>query len=409
MELRGFDSYTVTLGDELRGERACRGWSIRDAARELCIKPEMIEAIEEADLAAFPNRSVVPGYVRSYGRYLGKNGDETFRKFCDETGFESTLVTFGMTEAAGGARPSAKAAAVTGAVGADFTASRFAVRPAPRRIGATVSLGGIVSAVSLCGLLVALGYGGYTVLQDIQRVGFAPLPDAPAVVADAPEIVTPAATVRTARPDASAYSAGGAIFGLETSRNAAVIRRDGPIASIDPDAIGLVTRPALARSPSVVDRTVGAAATGQATAPVGLPGEVTAAPVERRGQSQGRAGITLAADAPTDAIGSLADQPRRIVVTDRAWLRVRDDAGNNIFEGILEPGDSFDIPEGVTAPVLRAGNAGDVFFAVGERRYGPLGAPGAVIKDVSLSLDAITDRFSTGQPALETPLTSASR
>lgn len=59
MELRGFDSYTVTLGDELRGERACRGWTLRDAARELCIKPEMIAAIENADLSAFPNRSVI--------------------------------------------------------------------------------------------------------------------------------------------------------------------------------------------------------------------------------------------------------------------------------------------------------------------------------------------------------------
>ncbi|MEO0762192.1 MAG: helix-turn-helix transcriptional regulator, partial [Pseudomonadota bacterium] len=125
MTLRGYDDYEVSLGDELRGERACRGWSLRDAGRELCIKPAMIEAIENGDLSAFPNRSVVPGYVRSYARHLGLDDEVIYQRFCEESGFQSTLKTFGMTEArTGGSR---SGATLSGPVGADFTASRFAV------------------------------------------------------------------------------------------------------------------------------------------------------------------------------------------------------------------------------------------------------------------------------------------
>ncbi|MEM9813765.1 MAG: helix-turn-helix transcriptional regulator, partial [Pseudomonadota bacterium] len=112
----------------------------------MCIKPALIEAIENADVAAFPNRSVVPGYVRSYARYLDLEADEIYRRFCEESGFESSLATYGMTttrSASSGVALSGTAGALSGAVGADFTASRFAVKPAPRRIGAAVSLGGI--------------------------------------------------------------------------------------------------------------------------------------------------------------------------------------------------------------------------------------------------------------------------
>ncbi|MEL6480262.1 MAG: helix-turn-helix transcriptional regulator, partial [Pseudomonadota bacterium] len=151
----------MSLGDELRGERACRGWTLRDASRELCIKPALIEAIENGDASAFPNRSVVPGYVRSYARYLDLDPDEIYRRFCEESGFESSLATYGMTAQAPGSQAKgtlSTAGALSGAVGADFTASRFAVQPAPRRIGAAVSLGGIVSVVGLAGLVSGLCY-----------------------------------------------------------------------------------------------------------------------------------------------------------------------------------------------------------------------------------------------------------
>ena len=47
--LRGFDSYEVKLGDELRGHRASLGKSLLDVQRDLRIRASYIDAIDEAD------------------------------------------------------------------------------------------------------------------------------------------------------------------------------------------------------------------------------------------------------------------------------------------------------------------------------------------------------------------------
>ncbi|MEM6972301.1 MAG: helix-turn-helix domain-containing protein [Pseudomonadota bacterium] len=402
MELRGFDSYTVTLGDELRGERACRGWTLKDAARELCMKASMIEAIENGDLSAFPNRSVVPGYVRSYARYLGLDDNEIYARFCEESGFESSLVTYGMIGGAqpaeparrelGGARAGVGGMGLSGAVGADLTASRFAVRPAPRRIGAAVSLGGLVSSVALTLLIGGVGYGAYTVLQDIQRVGFVPLPDAPAVVADAPEIDAPVFEVAEApairRPDARDYADGGALMGLglaDAARFAA--RRDGPISAIDPAAAGILT---IEPTPSIAEM--------RRDLPLDLASLPDAAREEIREIALLRSGIVDPSAAPSDTEISAAEttppvpsavRGTSIVAVEPAWIRIRAEDRSVLFEGTLRTGDSFALPKDTQLAQLRAGNAGGVYVVVDGRRYGPLGRAGQVVKGVSLQADSI--------------------
>ena len=89
MELRGFDSYDVSLGDEMRGERASLGKSLEDAERDMRIKAPIIHAIEACDLDGFPNPSVISGYVRSYARYLGMDPEMCFARFCEESGYVS--------------------------------------------------------------------------------------------------------------------------------------------------------------------------------------------------------------------------------------------------------------------------------------------------------------------------------
>jgi len=85
----GFGTYEYSLGDELRGERATLGKTLLDIQRDLRIKAAYIAAIEDAKPEVFPNPSFVPGYVRSYARYLGLNPDEVFQRFCQESGFTS--------------------------------------------------------------------------------------------------------------------------------------------------------------------------------------------------------------------------------------------------------------------------------------------------------------------------------
>jgi len=86
---QGYDVLDVALGDLLRGERATLGKSLLDVERELKIRAAFVAAIENGDVGAFPSHGFIPGYVRSYGRYLGIDPEWTFRRFCEETGFQS--------------------------------------------------------------------------------------------------------------------------------------------------------------------------------------------------------------------------------------------------------------------------------------------------------------------------------
>ena len=88
-ELKGFDSYELTLGDELRGERASKGKSLLDVQRDLRIRADYIDAIENADASAFPFAGFAAGYVRSYARYLGLDPDWAYATFCEEANFVS--------------------------------------------------------------------------------------------------------------------------------------------------------------------------------------------------------------------------------------------------------------------------------------------------------------------------------
>ena len=62
-KVNGFDSYTLLLGEELRGERATLGKSLLQVQKDLKIKAAYVSAIENCDLDAFPNK----GFVRNQG------------------------------------------------------------------------------------------------------------------------------------------------------------------------------------------------------------------------------------------------------------------------------------------------------------------------------------------------------
>ena len=89
ISLKGFDQYEILLGDQLRGERATMGKSLLDVQRDLKIKASYISAIEDCDLEVFSNKGFVPGYVRSYARYLELDPEEIYERFCRESGYSA--------------------------------------------------------------------------------------------------------------------------------------------------------------------------------------------------------------------------------------------------------------------------------------------------------------------------------
>ena len=70
--------------------------------------------------------------------------------------------------------------------------------------------------------------------------------------------------------------------------------------------------------------------------------------------------------------------------TGAAWIGVREGDAGVIFEGTLAAGGQFEIPERITEPLLRAGNAGAVYLLIDGAPYGPVGGSGSVVKNLSL-------------------------
>jgi hypothetical protein len=373
----GRGPFEFPIGDELRGERATLGRSLLDVQRDLRIKAAYVAAIEDADPSVFPNPSFIPGYVRSYARYLGRDPEEVYARFCAESGFAGPVAASRPGARAPGARPGA------GVFRPDFPMAEPRWRGLP-----AVPLAALGSLLVLAGLVAGLGYGGWTVLQNIQRVQFAPVEEAPialslagpAVAPDAPDAVEPALS-DLARPVAATALA--ELYRRQELEVPILAPRDGPIAALDPDRVGLLVGERAAPPAA----TAAAAASIQAVAPPAGP-LATPAPGEAAQAAADGAG---AADAGPQLT---AEAPALTVVAERAaWIRVYLEDKTVIFERILETGESYSPPPDLSAPLIWAGNSGSVYVRLGDTLRGPLGSGTRAVRDVVLEPAAIAARF----------------
>ena len=377
---RTFGPYEYRLGDELRGERATLGKTLLDIQRDLRIKAAYIAAIEDAKPDVFPNPSFIAGYVRSYARYLGMDPDEVFHRFCLESGFVGKA---GAPVRTGGAR--AMAAQPAGGFRPDFAIARLDQAGGAL---ASVPFAALGSLVVLAAVVLGLGYGGWTVLQNIQRVQFAPVDDLPVAVARADE---PSAPVMPAFDEPTlgdlatpvATTALAELYRKQELEVPIVAPRDGPIAALDPDKGGL-----LASEGAPLPAGPGAAAVPAVATPEIPPVLIEAAATPETG------GMVPAVEAPA--------APRIVVVAERAaWIRVYQENGTVLFERILEKGETYSPPEGIETPMIWAGNSGSVYVKVGDTLRGPLGRGTRAAKDVLLVPQSVADHFPVVQEVPE--------
>ena len=361
---KGFDDFELRLGDLMRGERATLGKSLLDVQRELKIKATYIAAIENADLSAFETPGFVAGYVRSYARYLAMDPEWAFERFCAEAGYS---VSHGLSAAAAPqqivkARARREFADPLGDPNASFI-------PRGEAIWSHIEPGALGSIAVLVALIGAIGYGGWSVLQEVQRVQLAPVDEAPTVVAQIDplsNVGTAAPTVVATRPaepaaETVAIAEGTAsvdvldrLYRPQALDVPVLTSRDGPIAAINPRETGVL-------------------------AEVAANDAVEAAVDEALGSE-----VQVIADAK-EGVEVLAVRP--------SWVRVNAADGTVLFEKILDAGERYSVPPLETAAVFRTGNSGSIYFVVDGVTYGPV-APGAqVIKDIALSPEALTQNF----------------
>ncbi len=370
----GFDSFELKLGDMMRGERATMGKSLLDVQRELKIKAAYIAAIEKCDPTAFDTPGFIAGYVRSYASYLKMDPEWAFDTFCEESGFATA---HGMSSEASAAKP-VRAADRLPPSKDIFAASATPFIPKGDAMFSRVEPGAIGSIAVLIAVIGGLGYGGWSVLQEVQRVQFAPVEQTPTVISDLDPLagganIAPAAdevaAVETPSPEALDR-----LYRPQALDVPVLVSRDGPIASLNPGSFGaLVPDPALAEAVEIAaaegDRNLPNA--GQGVDPSVIDEVITAAIQVR--------------EAPAPAVEMVAVRP--------AWVRVRAADGTVIYEATMQAGDTFTVPQTENPATLRVGESGAVYFAVKGVHYGPAGARGQVTSNLALSVDNLTESY----------------
>ncbi|MGR3659702.1 MAG: helix-turn-helix domain-containing protein [Paracoccaceae bacterium] len=369
---RGFDDFDLRLGDVMRGERATMGKSLLDVQRELKIKATYIAAIENTDPTAFETQGFIAGYVRSYARYLGLDPEWAYNRFCEEGQF---VTTHGMSKAAS-AKPTANTPAPKQKIRDPFADPNAVYLPTDKSFISRIEPGAVGSSLVLMLLIGVIGYGGWSVFQEIQKVEFAPVDQAPGVTSNI-DVLEPSGSVFAAAKDTVGFEAPtmdalDRIYRPEALDLPVLVARDGPIATLDPSSVG-----SLPRSAWIRDTTY---AQSDEITPSLTPLE---APVQ-----------VVAANVPDVVI--FAVRP--------SWVRVQSVDGTVLFEKILDPGDRYVLPKTEEPPVLRAGNAGSVYFAVNGQNYGPAGTGPSVVKNVSLGIDALKNKYATADIAKDSDL-----
>jgi hypothetical protein len=377
VETADFDAFELRLGDLMRGERATMGKSLLDVQRELKIKAAYIAAIENSDPTAFDTPGFIAGYVRSYARYLNMDPDWAFDTFCTESGFATA---HGMSDQASGAKP---IKVTPMAFEKDiFATPNTPFVPAGDAMFSGVEPRALGSVAVLIALIGGLGYGGYTVLQEVQKVQLAPVENTPTVVADIDPLAgggVPAADAGVdvfAGFEAPSTEALDRLYRPQALDAPVLVPRDGPIANLDPSAAGALGLTAVER-PGLIDG--------------------------------GVALTTLAGVAPNIQV---TENPRpgvQLVAVRDAWVRVRGADGTILFETVMNAGDTFDVPQTEEPATLRIGESGAVYFAVNGAHYGPVGPRGSVSSNVALSVANLTSEYTVADLTADSDLADVVR
>ena len=391
--LKGFDDFDLRLGDIMRGERATLGKSLLDVQRELRIKATYIAAIENTDPTAFDTPGFVAGYVRSYARYLNLDPEWAFQTFCDEGNFQ---VVHGMSSAASVRRDEPQPKFEPGEkkpahLRDPFTEPSVSYLPKHEAVIGTFEPRALASIAVLLALLVGIGYGGWSVLQEVQKVRLTPIEQTPEILAELDPLSAATAPIDSETPlDEALVSAPDRfdrLYRPEALDVPILVARDGPISSIDPDSVGLL---ASNQPPSIspsVDPRIG-------IAPPNLTEKVTLAIGQIDTDELLPAVQVVEASAPSVTL--LAVRP--------SWVRIRATDGTVVFEKILDAGEEFKVPLTEEPATLRAGNSGSLYFAVNGQTYGPAGDGPGVIKDVVLEPDALIARYARADMASDSDL-----
>ena len=363
VELRGYDSYTVTLGDKLRGERATLGKTLDDIQKETRLRIEFLLGIENADITAFPAPSFIAGYVRSYASHLNLDPDECFNQFCKESGF------IGLQSEIDGKKRN-KVIKPTKLLDEPILNPQIQKKKINNGILNNFSFSGLFSLTALLVLILGLGYGGVTVLNEVQKVNLSPINQSPSVQSISSTSIDENSFFDDVESNNTNIASNSALeeFYRPTELVLPLMTpRDGPISAIDPAISGIYVED----KNSVISEI----------------NQEDIIQVKKNPQ-------VIEEDLPSVYV--VAQKP--------AWVRIYEPNGNILFENILDTGQRYEVPQSAQTAMLRAGNSGSVYLMIDNNFYGPLGTATGVAKKVNLRAETILENYTLVENNLTLPL-----
>ncbi len=327
------------VGAELAVARERAGRSLDELAARLRIRRAYLQALEDGRVGYLPGGAYPVAFLRSYALALGLDADAAVRRF------------------------KAEAAELDRPADLSFPA------PLPQR-------GRPLGALMMLGLgLAVLAYAGWYHLSGEGRLPAEAVQPVPARLARlvAPK---PPAPARVPKPKPAS---GGAAAIAPAPVGAAPVAVASVAASAAPSTAPTAGPQLAAATPSAPQTSAATAAPATASVP---PGSAAAAMP------------TAAEDAALAAAPALA-----VRATADAWIEVRDASGTVLFSHLLHAGDSWTVPPG-PALAMTTGNAGGTELVTNGVASPPLGASGAVLRNVPLSPPAAP---ASAPPSAPTP------
>ncbi len=353
-----YDSFDISLGELLRGERATLGKSCLDVQRDLKIKAQYIKAIEKCDLRSLENKSFIAGYVRTYAKYLGLDPGYVYDRFCKESGFiSSDLNSF---------RPDKKRKKEkisTSPINSNFLSlSKFSDNKFKINFSSNFIIKKLLPLSSLFLILFGVSYWIMQIVLDIQRLEILPIDQEPYSSAELQNINNELFELTNKNFDAQDLNLDiiskkplGNLYSTRDEIFPVVQNRDSPISKIDPNSYGLFLKTEKMLNPIDIEKNLV---------------ETNKNIIEREEEKT----LVLRPKIPT----------LKIIAYEKSWIRLKDQKGDIYFERNLKKGEEFIIPNELYSGSLRAGNSTKVFFIIDDNIFGPLSNKGSVVKNFSI-------------------------
>ena len=364
----GLPPFQEGVGEILRRRRESYGQDLPTVASQLHIRLTYLRAVETGRFKDLPGMAYASGFVRSYGDYLGLDGEELVRLFREEVAGVDRQVRLNVP----------------------IVASEGRIP------------GGAVLLLS--GFLAVLAYGVWYYLADRNKSLLDLVPEVPSQLRAilGKEVPTNVATVPPmVKPQSATAPAQGGTATAPAQGNAAPA--SAPDSALPSGVAG--AQEAAPAQPTAAGATPSTIASQHATLPV--PVATAAPPAELQPPATsvlvepddpaplpGEFNALLAASKPPGPDGQPLPPPAQVVMANPgarvklvarmdSWVQINDKTGKTYYSAVLRAGQAIEVPN-QPGLLLTAGNAGGLDVLVDGAQMPSLGAVGLVKRDLPL-------------------------